>query len=177
MSGLIGRKIGMTSVYDASGESVSCAVIEAGVSVVPQIETNQIEKIFCYKKYQFSDPTYLNNVLLIAGQDASLTPTVAQPIISYAANYYYNTAHGYANIYKHLTSTIGYVGFANYTAHRSETIWDVPSFTISQISSILNPNKYQNTVTQYTYCREHNVVVDYYKDEELTRSVIVKIHR
>ena len=39
MSGIIGRKIGMTSMYDASGKNVACTVIEAGPCVVTQVRT------------------------------------------------------------------------------------------------------------------------------------------
>ncbi|HNY02298.1 MAG TPA: 50S ribosomal protein L3 [Bacteroidales bacterium] len=39
MSGLIGKKIGMTSIYDAVGKSVPCTVIEAGPCVVTQIRS------------------------------------------------------------------------------------------------------------------------------------------
>lgn len=39
MSGLIGKKIGMTSIYNASGKNVPCTVIEAGPCVVTQIRT------------------------------------------------------------------------------------------------------------------------------------------
>ena len=39
MSGLIGKKIRMTSVYDASGKNVPCTVIEAGPCVVTQVRT------------------------------------------------------------------------------------------------------------------------------------------
>ena len=39
MSGLIGKKIGMTSVYGADGKNVPCTVIEAGPCVVTQIKT------------------------------------------------------------------------------------------------------------------------------------------
>jgi large subunit ribosomal protein L3 len=42
MSGLIGRKIGMTSIFDASGKNVPCTVIQAGPCVVTQVKT--IEK-------------------------------------------------------------------------------------------------------------------------------------
>ncbi|MDR0618577.1 MAG: 50S ribosomal protein L3 [Bacteroidales bacterium] len=42
MSGLIGKKIGMTSLWDASGKNVPCTVIEAGPCVVTQVRT--IEK-------------------------------------------------------------------------------------------------------------------------------------
>ena len=33
MSGLIGKKIGMTSIYDASGKVVPCTVLEAGIQL------------------------------------------------------------------------------------------------------------------------------------------------
>jgi large subunit ribosomal protein L3 len=39
MSGLIGKKIGMTSIFDASGKIVPCTVIEAGPCVVTQVKT------------------------------------------------------------------------------------------------------------------------------------------
>ena len=41
MSGLIGKKIGMTSIFDASGKNVPCTVIEAGPCVVTQIRTKE----------------------------------------------------------------------------------------------------------------------------------------
>lgn len=39
MAGLIGRKIGMTSVFSAEGKNVPCTVIEAGPCVVTQVKT------------------------------------------------------------------------------------------------------------------------------------------
>jgi len=42
MPGLIGRKIGMTSVFSADGKNIPCTVIEAGPCVVTQVKT--IEK-------------------------------------------------------------------------------------------------------------------------------------
>jgi len=41
MSGIIGKKIGMTSIYDASGAKVPCTVIEAGPCVVTQVKTKE----------------------------------------------------------------------------------------------------------------------------------------
>ena len=40
MSGIIGKKIGMTSVYDDSGKNIPCTVIEAGPCVITQIKTS-----------------------------------------------------------------------------------------------------------------------------------------
>ena len=39
MPGLIGKKIGMTSVFSADGKNIPCTVIEAGPCVVTQIRT------------------------------------------------------------------------------------------------------------------------------------------
>ena len=43
MSGIIGKKIGMTSIYDASGKNVPCTVIEAGPCVVTQVKTPETD--------------------------------------------------------------------------------------------------------------------------------------
>ncbi|HPE99359.1 MAG TPA: 50S ribosomal protein L3 [Bacteroidales bacterium] len=43
MSGLIGKKIGMTSFHEASGKIVPCTVIEAGPCVVTQVKTKQTD--------------------------------------------------------------------------------------------------------------------------------------
>jgi len=41
MSGLIGKKVGMTSFFDANGKYLPCTVIEAGPCVVTQVKTNE----------------------------------------------------------------------------------------------------------------------------------------
>jgi large subunit ribosomal protein L3 len=43
MNGLIGKKIGMTSIFDASGKNVACTVIEAQPNVVTQVKTNETD--------------------------------------------------------------------------------------------------------------------------------------
>lgn len=39
MSGIIGKKVGMSSIFDESGKNVPCTVIEAGPCVVTQVRT------------------------------------------------------------------------------------------------------------------------------------------
>jgi large subunit ribosomal protein L3 len=39
MPGLIGRKLGMTSIFDANGKMIPCTIIEAGPCVVTQVKT------------------------------------------------------------------------------------------------------------------------------------------
>lgn len=41
MSGILGKKIGMTSIYDESGKNVPVTVIEAGPCVVTQVRTKE----------------------------------------------------------------------------------------------------------------------------------------
>ena len=43
MSGLIGKKIGMTSIYDENGKNIPCTVIEAGPCVVTQVRTKAVD--------------------------------------------------------------------------------------------------------------------------------------
>ena len=43
MSGLIGKKIGMTSLYDVNGKNIPCTVIEAGPCVVTQVRIKDID--------------------------------------------------------------------------------------------------------------------------------------
>ncbi|MEO9257826.1 MAG: 50S ribosomal protein L3 [Crocinitomicaceae bacterium] len=43
MPGIIGRKVGMTSIYSAEGKATPCTVIEAGPCVVTQVKTQDID--------------------------------------------------------------------------------------------------------------------------------------
>ena len=43
MSGLIGKKIGMTSIFDESGKNLPCTVIKAGPCVVTQIKSKETD--------------------------------------------------------------------------------------------------------------------------------------
>ncbi|TAD89405.1 MAG: 50S ribosomal protein L3 [Bacteroidetes bacterium] len=39
MKGIIGKKIGMTSIFDPSGKQIACTIVEAGPCVVSQVKT------------------------------------------------------------------------------------------------------------------------------------------
>jgi len=43
MSGLLGKKIGMTAIFDENGKNIPCTVIEAGPCVVTQIRTMKVD--------------------------------------------------------------------------------------------------------------------------------------
>ena len=43
MSGLIGKKVGMTSIFDENGKNIPCTVVEAGPCVVTQVRTEEVD--------------------------------------------------------------------------------------------------------------------------------------
>ncbi len=112
--------------------------------------TAMLNKALEYEQYTMPDPSYLNNVLLIAGEDNGYGIEVGRPAIWYASNYYYNQAHGFENVYEysHGVYTGCYshldtgVGFANYTAHGSQTSWADPEFNVNNVNNLTNEHKY-----------------------------------
>ena len=117
--------------------------------------TNQltaiINKILQYEQYTMPDPSYLNNVTLIAGWDSYWTARVGAPTINYATTYYYNTAHGFAQVNSHVNqsqysgcynSLSTGIGFVNYTAHGDNNMWYQPQLTNSGVNQLTNTNKY-----------------------------------
>ena len=110
-----------------------------------------INKILQYEQYTMPDPTYLNNVTLIAGWDSQWTPRVGAPTINYATTYYYNTAHGFTTVYSHVNqsqysgcynSLSTGTGFVNYTAHGDNNMWYQPQLTNSGVNQLTNTDKY-----------------------------------
>lgn len=49
MAGLIGKKVGMTSVFSAEGKNIPCTVIEAGPCVVTQVKTVEKDGYSAYQ--------------------------------------------------------------------------------------------------------------------------------
>ena len=43
MAGLIGKKVGMTSMFNEAGKNQACTVIEAGPCVVTQLKTEEVD--------------------------------------------------------------------------------------------------------------------------------------
>ena len=43
MSGLIGKKVGMTSIFDENGKNIPCTIIEACPCVVTQVRTKEVD--------------------------------------------------------------------------------------------------------------------------------------
>lgn len=108
-----------------------------------------LDKILPYEMYQMEDPTYLDDVTLIAGADGTWNPRVGQATVLYGTENYFNADHGYDDIWVYLTSYSGCydndrisVSFINYTAHCSETSWADPHLGISDVYAMQNTGKY-----------------------------------
>ena len=82
MSGLIGKKIGMTSIFDASGKNVPCTVIEAGPCVVTQVKTMETDG---YEAIQlaYGDKKEKNTTKPLRGHFAKAKTTPKQMIFEF----------------------------------------------------------------------------------------------
>ncbi len=110
---------------------------------------NQLDKILYYQQYAFDDPSYLNDVTLIAGADGFWNPRVGQPTVNYGTENYFNAAHGFNNVNAYLSSYAGCydeerisVSMINYTAHCNQTVWGNPSLSVSDVHNLTNAGKY-----------------------------------
>lgn len=115
----------------------------------------QINKTLQYEQYLMPDPSYLDEVVMVAGADASHQLTWGNGQINYGTTYYFNAEH---NLLSHTylqpepsggnysqniqTNISNGVSYANYTAHGSPDGWADPSFTISDVANLTNVDKY-----------------------------------
>ena len=115
----------------------------------------QIDKTLQYEQFTMSDPSYLEEVLLVAGVDANFAPTHGNGQINYGADYYFNADHDltpYVYLFPETnTSSVESaiiehvsqgVGFANYTAHCGPNGWSDPSFNVSDVNELTNEDQY-----------------------------------
>ena len=89
MPGLIGKKIGMTSVFSAEGKSIPCTVIEAGPCVVTQVKTVENDGYHAYQ-LAFDEKKEKNTTNPLKGhfKKASATPKrVLHEFINFAKEY------------------------------------------------------------------------------------------
>ena len=128
-------------------------------SSVADIEV-QVAKTLTHEQYTFNDPAFLDEILLVAGVDASFAPTYGNGQINYATDNYFNIAHN-LTIHNYLygsgspitsdqsqassaiiSNVSEGVGFANYSAHCGPSGWSDPSFNNGDVSSLQNNNEY-----------------------------------
>jgi hypothetical protein len=123
----------------------------------------QVNKTLTHEKYTFPDPSFLDEIVLVAGVDAGMAPTYGNGQINYGTANYFNFAHA-LNVHNYLYGVLAPgasfssdmsgasaeiisdisagAGFANYTAHCGSAGWSDPSFEISDISALQNYDQY-----------------------------------
>ena len=115
----------------------------------------QLDKTMMYDQYAMPDPSFLEDVTMIAGVDSGYAPSHGNGQINYGTEHYFNTSHGInSNTFLYPASAepsaaaaviqtcSDGVSFINYTAHGSQTSWAAPSFTQSDINGLSNYGKY-----------------------------------
>jgi large subunit ribosomal protein L3 len=82
MSGIIGRKIGMTSIYDADGQNVACTMIEAGPCIVTQIKNEPTDG---YRAVQlgFDEKKTKNTTKALQGHFAKAKTTPKRKLVEF----------------------------------------------------------------------------------------------
>ena len=82
MSGLIGKKVGMTSLFDTNGKNIPCTVIEAGPCVVTQVRTKNIDG---YEALQlgFDDKSEKNSSKAAIGHFKNANATVKRKLFEF----------------------------------------------------------------------------------------------
>ncbi len=113
----------------------------------------QIDKTLQYEQYTMPDPSYLDEVVMVAGMDSGHGYDWANGQINYGTENYFNLAHGLtshtylypqsgshsADIIQNISDGVSY---GNYTAHCSANGWADPSFTISDVAGLQNQDEY-----------------------------------
>ena len=82
MSGLIGKKIGMTSIFDDNGKNVPCTVIEAGPCIVTQVRTEEIDG-YSALQLGFDDKAEKNAIKAEKGHFKKAGSTVKRKVIEF----------------------------------------------------------------------------------------------
>ena len=160
--------------------------------------TPQIEKTLMYEQYTFSDPSFLDRAVMVAGVDAGNTTdnayTYGDPSMDYVITHYINGSNGFQQVryFKNNTSIVpaatnvvmgnnfssnsAFVrncyyegaGLINYTAHGSSTSWATPYFGVDNVSSMSN---YQKFGLMIGNCCESNT---FYESECLGEALLRK---
>jgi hypothetical protein len=110
---------------------------------------NQIDKILAYQKYDFEDPSFLNNATLIAGHDFTWNQPILQPTVKYASRNYFNEDNGFENVHAILSSYDNVyaadkvsAGIVTFTGHCTPTSWASPTLTTTGVHNLGNIGQY-----------------------------------
>jgi len=80
MSGIIGKKVGMTSIFDEQGRNIPCTVIEAGPCVVTQIRTEEKDG-YAAVQIAFDEKKEKNTTASLKGHFAKANTTPKRKLV------------------------------------------------------------------------------------------------
>ena len=82
MSGLIGKKVGMTSIFDENAKNIPCTVLEVGPCVVTQVRTEEVDG---YQALQlgFDDKSDKNATLAAQGHFKKAGTSVKRKVVEF----------------------------------------------------------------------------------------------
>ncbi|MEN8765286.1 MAG: 50S ribosomal protein L3 [Wenyingzhuangia sp.] len=83
MSGLIGKKIGMTSIFDENGKNIPCTVIQAGPCVVTQVRTEEVDG-YAAIQLGFDDKSDKNTTKALQGHFAKAGTTSKRKVVEFS---------------------------------------------------------------------------------------------
>jgi large subunit ribosomal protein L3 len=83
MSGIIGKKVGMTSLYDAEGRNIPCTIIEAGPCVVTQIRTDEKDG-YSAVQLAYDDKKEKNTTAPLKGHFAKANTTPKRKLVEFS---------------------------------------------------------------------------------------------
>ena len=117
----------------------------------------QINKTLEYEQYTMPNPSFLEDVIMISGVDASFAPTYGNGQINYGNQYYFNFTNGINSntfLYPASGSAESQIlnlanqgaAFINYTAHGWESGWADPEFNNTDANNMTNDHKYPTMV-------------------------------
>jgi large subunit ribosomal protein L3 len=82
MSGIIGKKVGMTSIFDAEGKNIPCTVIEAGPCVVTQLRTVERDG-YTAVQLAFDEKKEKNTTAALKGHFAKAKTTPMRKLVEF----------------------------------------------------------------------------------------------
>lgn len=153
-SGLYGNHVSdlYYAEYDGNGDIYADVYYGRFSSSDPLEIQNMVNKSINYEQYSFQDPSFLSDVVMISGVDATMAPTYGNGQINYANQYYTNLSNGINSktfLYPASGSSSSQIlqeinngcSFANYTAHGYGQGWADPAFTCTDVHSMTNIGK------------------------------------
>ena len=138
--------------YDGNGDIYADVYYGRFSSSDPLEIQNMVNKSVNYEMYNFQDPSFLSDVVMISGVDATWAPTYGNGQINYANQYYTNSSNGINSstfLYPSSGSSSSQIlqlinsgcSFANYTAHGYGQGWADPAFTCTDVHAMTNIGK------------------------------------